>query len=93
MLKPKVITIFGSKEVGKTTLYRLLVKNYFVLEKKKHIKSSPLINHAEDLINLKNNIYKLIDTPEFKLRPATLIDEKVQKKTQELLSIKSDLIL
>lgn len=86
----KIITIFGTQKVGKTTLFRQLIKQYSRAEK--GLKSSPVINHVESLIRLKNNIYKLIDTPYFQLRPLTEIGREQKKQTEELLK-KSDLIL
>ena len=92
MLNQKIITILGTEKVGKTTLFRQMVKQYSPPEEQNSPKISPIVNYVEYLINLKNNIYKLIDTPKFQFRPPTEIAKERQKKIVELLK-KSDLIL
>jgi predicted GTPase len=86
---PKVITIIGQKKVGKTTLFRQIIKRYS-LDDSKII--SPVINYAEEKINIENKIYQLIDTPAFILSPKTEIEKGIRNQTEELLK-KSDLIL
>ena len=86
----KIITIIGSKEVGKSTLFRQLIKHYSVNENKNN-KPNPLINYVENLIKIKSNIYKLIDTPTFILSPDSEIEKGIRKQTEDLLKT-SDLI-
>jgi GTPase SAR1 family protein len=87
----KIITIIGNKEAGKTALFRQLVKYYSPPKRKGEIKSNPLINYAESLIKIGDNIYKLIDTPPFMLAPKTEINQGIKQQTEELLKV-SDLI-
>ena len=87
----KIVTIIGNKEVGKTALFRQLVKHYSASERKAEVKPSPLINHTENLIKIGNNTYKLIDTPSFILSPKTEIEKGIKKQTDNLLKT-SDLI-
>jgi predicted GTPase len=83
-----MITIIGQKGVGKTTLFRQIMKKFSTRAKQK---TSPLVNYVEELISIKNNTYKLVDTPSFALSPKTEIEEEIRKQTEELLK-KSDLI-
>jgi GTP-binding protein len=85
------ITIIGSKEAGKTTLFRQLVKHYSSPKREREIKSSPLINYAESSIKIGNNVYKLIDTPSFIHSPKTEIEKGIKEQTENLLKF-SDLI-
>jgi len=84
----KIITIIGSREVGKTTLFRQLVKHYSPNNKSK---PSPLVNYTENLIKMESNVYKLIDTPSFIFSPKTEIEKGIKEQTEYLLK-KSDLI-
>ena len=83
----KIVTIIGSKEVGKTTLFRQLVKNYSLSKKKGEVKSSPLINYTEDIIKIGGNVYKLIDTPTFALYPKTEIEKGIKNQLENLLKV------
>jgi len=85
----KTITIIGEKEVGKTTFFHQIIKKYSTNVNKN---SSPLINYAEELINISNNTYNLIDTPKFILSPKNEIEKEISKQLEKLLE-KSDLIL
>ena len=87
---PKTIAIIGQKEVGKTTLFRQLVKKYSEEIKPKKI-IAPLVNYVEEIIQIGNNFYKLIDTPTFIFKPNSEIEKEVKKQTEELIK-KSDLI-
>jgi predicted GTPase len=87
----KTITIIGSKEVGKTALFRHLVKHYSSNERKEDIKPDPLINYTESLVKIGNGIYKLIDTPTFILSPRTEIEKGIKERIEDLLK-ESDLI-
>jgi len=86
---PKIITIIGEKEVGKTTLFRQIIKKYSVNPNQK---PAPIINYTEETINIESNNYKLIDTPWFILSPQTEIEKASKNQLIELLK-KSDLIL
>lgn len=86
---PKLITIIGQKEVGKTTLFRQVIKKYSTNASKN---ISPLVNYTEELINIKSNVYRLVDTPSFVFSPKTEIEKGVRNQIEELLK-KSDLIL
>jgi GTPase SAR1 family protein len=83
----KIITIIGNKGVGKTTLFRQLVKNYSLPKKKGEIKPSPLINYTEDIIEVGDNVYKLTDTPSFILSPKTEIEKGIKKQIENLLKV------
>ncbi|CAI2193744.1 5427_t:CDS:1, partial [Funneliformis geosporum] len=83
----KKITIIGNKEVGKTTLFRQLVKNYSPLKIKGEIKPSPLINYTESIIKIGDNIYKLIDTPSFILSPKTEVEKGIKEQAENLLNV------
>lgn len=85
----KLITIFGTKGVGKSTLFWQLTRsgNY----EKGKIVVSPIVNHTEGLIQVQNKIYKLIDTPTFILSPKTEIEKEIKERTDNLLKT-SDLI-
>jgi len=83
-----MVTIIGQKGVGKTTLFHQVTKKYSTRTKQK---ASPLVNYVEELISIKNNTYKLVDTPSFILSPKTEIEKEIRKQTEELLK-KSDLI-
>ena len=87
----KIITTIGNKEAGKTTLFRQLIKHFSSPKRKGEIKPNPLINYAESLIKIGDNIYKLIDTPSFILSPKTEIEKGIREQTEELLKV-SDLI-
>ncbi|CAH1756447.1 3918_t:CDS:2 [Entrophospora sp. SA101] len=86
----KIITIIGSQEVGKTTLFRHLIKNS-ANERKGDIKSSPLINYTESLVKIGNNVYKLIDTPTFILSPKTEIEKGIKEQTEDLLKERTNI--
>ena len=58
----KTIIIIGSKEAGKTTLFQQLVKHYSPEKRKGNIKPSPVINYTENLIQIQDKTYNLIDT-------------------------------
>ncbi|CAI2167667.1 18437_t:CDS:2 [Funneliformis geosporum] len=89
----KKIIIIGKKGVGKTALFQQLIKHYSSPEiEKKSIKLNPLINHAESLIKIKDNFYKLIDTPAFAFAPQTEIEKGIKFQTENLLKT-GDLIL
>lgn len=83
----KIITIIGSKGVGKSTLFRKLTKNYSPPKKKGEIKPSPLINYTEDIIKVGDNVYKLIDTPTFIVAPKTEIEKGIKKQIESLLKV------
>lgn len=86
---PKIITIIGQKEVGKTTLFRQLTRKYSPNTIRQ---LTPLVNYVEELINIENNVYKLIDTPPLNLTPKMVIEKEMRKQIGELIK-KSDLIL
>ncbi|CAG8845799.1 4053_t:CDS:1, partial [Racocetra persica] len=79
-------------QVGKTTLFQQIVRKYSLGGKENGPSVKPSVNYVESRIALENNIYKLIDTPSFRLRPQTQIEKEGKKQIQELLK-KSDLIL
>ncbi|CAI2196169.1 13027_t:CDS:2 [Funneliformis geosporum] len=81
----KKITIIGNKGVGKTILFRQLVKNYSSSKIKGEIKPSPLINYTESIIEIGDNIYKLIDTPSFILSPKTEVEKGIKEQAENLL--------
>ena len=85
----KTITIIGEKQVGKTTLFRQIIKKYSSNTSKK---SAPLVNYVEESINIKGNNYKLVDTPPFVLSPQNEIEKEIKKQLGELVK-KSDLVL
>ena len=85
---PKRIVIFGTKGVGKTTLFNRLTKKY-ALENEKKI--SPIVNYAERLIKIKNQVYQLVDTPAFDLTPKSVIEKGISQQINEALS-QSDLV-
>ena len=87
----KIITIVGNKETGKTTLFRQLTKYYYSPKKKGEIETNPLINYAENLIKIGDNVYKIVDTPSFVLSPKTEIEKGIKEQTEDLLKV-SDLI-
>ena len=87
----KIITIIGNKGVGKTTLFRQLTKYYYSPKKKGEIETNPLINYAENLIKIGDNVYKIVDTPSFVLSPKTEIEKGIKEQTENLLKV-SDLI-
>lgn len=87
----KVITIIGNKGVGKTTIFRQLVKNCSFFKEREQIKSSPLINYKESIIKIGDNVYKLIDTPFFIFSSKTEIEKGIKEQTKDLLK-NSDLI-
>ena len=89
MNKLITITIIGQKEVGKTTLFRQIIKKYSSNVSKT---SSPLVNYVEESINIKENNYKLIDTPPFVSSPQNEIEKEIKKQLGELVK-KSDLVL
>ena len=86
----KVITICGEWGVGKTTLFRYLVKKYSQV--RSCYQTKPIINYVENLIKLENSTYKLINTPFFQIHPLTEIEKARKNQTQEIIK-KSDLIL
>jgi predicted GTPase len=86
---PKIITIIGEKEVGKTTLFRQITKRFSIITNKK---PAPKINYTEELISIERNNYKLIDTPKFILSPQAEIETAKKNQLVELLK-KSDLVL
>src|SRR3954447_17603923 len=85
---PRIITIIGQKEVGKTTLFRQLVKKYSLTFQHQ---PSPIINYIEEMIRIENNLYKLIDTPALVFSPKSEIELGIKKQIEELIK-KSDLI-
>jgi len=87
----KIITIVGNKGTGKTTLFRQLTKYYYSPKKKGEIEPNPLINYAENLIKIGDNVYKIVDTPSFVLSPKTEIEKGIKEQTENLLKV-SDLI-
>ena len=87
----KTIIIIGSKEAGKTTLFQQLVKHYSPEKKKANIKPSPVVNYTENLIQIQDKTYNLIDTPAFILSPKTEIEKGIKTQTENLLKV-SDLI-
>ena len=89
MNRSKVITIIGQKEVGKTTLFRQIIKKYSINNSKS---ISPIINYTEEKVRIENKIYKLVDTPAFIFFPKTEIEQGIRNQTEELVK-KSDLIL
>lgn len=86
---PKIITIIGEKEVGKTTLFRQITKRFSIITNKK---PAPKINYTEELISIEGNNYQLIDTPRFILSPQAEIETAKKNQLVELLK-KSDLVL
>jgi len=88
--KDKKIVILGLSQVGKTAFYRKLIKNY-ALNQVAILKTSPLINYTERIIQFKNNYYSLVDTPAFILHPQTEIEKARQEQVEKLIK-KSDLI-
>ena len=89
MREAKSIVIIGTKGVGKTTLFRKLVKKYSLNPDKKV--SVPIVNYSKELIIIKNNIYQLIDTPAFILWPQSEIEKGIWEQTDKLLE-KCDLV-
>jgi len=87
----KIITIIGSRGVGKSTLFRQLVKKFSSSERKGEINPSPLINYTESLIKIRDNVYKLTDTPSFVFSPKTEIEKGIREQIEGLLKV-SDLI-
>jgi ABC-type glutathione transport system ATPase component len=81
----KTVVIVGNKGVGKTTLFRKLVKHYSPPKKKGEIEPSPLVNYTENLIKIGDNAYKIIDTPSFALSPKTEIEKGIKEQTEDLL--------
>ncbi|CFW93020.1 GTPase Der [endosymbiont DhMRE of Dentiscutata heterogama] len=87
----KIITIIGDKGVGKTTLFRQLIRRFPPQPDKSQFSPSPVINYAENLIKIDDNIYRLIDTPAFIFSPQNEIEKGIKKQTEDLLKT-SDLI-
>ncbi|KLL05369.1 MAG: GTP-binding protein Der [Mycoplasmataceae bacterium RV_VA103A] len=87
----KIITIIGTKGVGKTTLFRQLVRCFSPQPGKSKFNPSPVINYAENLIKIDDNFYRLIDTAAFIFSPQNEIEKGIKKQTEDLLKI-SDLI-
>ena len=85
----KTITIFGTKEVGKSTLFRQLIRLFSDVKNGKII--SPVINYTESLIKIDDNTYKLIDTPTFVLSSKSEIEKEISHQIEEVLKA-SDLI-
>jgi GTPase len=85
----KIITIIGQKETGKTTLFRQIIKKY---SSNNSEKNAPLVNYVEEYIKIKENDYKLVDTPHFILSPQNEIEKEIKKQLGELIK-KSDLVL
>jgi len=86
MTNVKSITIFGNKQVGKTALFRKLVKNFSLLPSEKISSVDPLINYTEANILLNNNFYSLRDTPTFFIKEdKETLQEEIKERTKELL--------
>jgi len=86
----KKIIIIGQKKVGKTKLFRYFIEDCFSSEK---MNFSPLINHNEKLIMIYDNVYKIIDTPEFFIKKNEKeIEKKIKENILKLIE-KSDLVL
>ena len=83
--------LIGFGQTGKTTLFQQLVKQYSPEKRKGNIKPSPVINYTENLIQIQDKTYKLIDTPVFILSPKTEIEKGIKTQTENLLKT-SDLI-
>jgi len=91
----KKIVIIGKKKVGKSSLFNFLCKNY--QEKSDNffnLKNTPEINYYEDLINIENNGYRIIDTPSFEFKESEddLIKKKIFQVINKLIT-EGDLIL
>ncbi|CAG8755827.1 7255_t:CDS:2, partial [Cetraspora pellucida] len=71
----KIITIIGDKGVGKTTLFRQLVRRFPPQPGQSQFNPSPIINYAENLIKIDDNTYRLIDTPAFIFSPQNEIEK------------------
>ena len=86
----KLITIIGLKGVGKTTIFHQIIRKYSLNGTNKE--SAPIVNYSKKLINVKGNIYQLINTPNFILYPQNEVEKAIQKHIEEKLK-ESDLIL
>lgn len=85
----KKIVIIGKEKVGKTTLFRQITKKYS--HSKVNLKTSPLVNHAEETIKIEGNYYKLIDTPSLIVSPKKEIEKGIKENIENLLKT-SDLV-
>jgi predicted GTPase len=85
----KKIVIIGKEKVGKTTLFRQIIKKYS--QSKVNLKPSPLVNHVEEAIKIADNSYKLIDTPFLIISPKNEIEKGIKENIESLLKT-SDLI-
>ncbi|WNE40254.1 MAG: GTPase Der [Mycoplasmataceae bacterium] len=85
----KKIVIIGKEKVGKTALFRQIIKKYS--QSKGNSKPSPLVNHVEETIKIADNSYKLIDTPSLITSPKNEIEKGIKENIESLLKT-SDLI-
>ena len=86
----KLIIIIGLKGAGKTAIFHQIIRKYSLNGTNKE--SAPIVNYSKKLINVKGNVYQLINTPNFILYPQTEVEKAIQKHIEEKLK-ESDLIL
>jgi len=86
----KLIIIIGLKGAGKTAIFHQIIRKYSLNGTNKE--SAPIVNYSKKLINVKGNVYQLINTPNFILYPQTEVEKAIQKHIEEKLK-ENDLIL
>lgn len=90
----KGVVIIGSKGVGKTSLFKLLISKFGEGRLKK-INDSPVTNYHQYLVKIGSGYYNLIDTPPLtdSLAPKFTLEKDLQGFINGLIKNKGDLIV